>query len=273
MIFCIRLESNRRSDLVSAGRGKGSLDALFDGRWLPQRDVIKASVPAGSAIGYSGKIDSWAFLLPRELPSFRYVLLKPEEITSALASGKVAAVITELPDMNETRVLPLPGALLSPKQSFYVSNPESILSNNLAAYGLELSAGGRSLVMSERAIETFSHIHLLYPENLEYLKIFLPVSPLRPNPDEIIRVEIPLASPFPTELITGVRCNSHEVPFSIKEGILTFQLSPQVIQEGASVQVCIVQFKNQALCALESDRKSPNAIYFGAPWMVSKLPE
>ena len=273
MIYCVTLETNRRSDLAAIAQGKGSLDSLFEGRWLPQRDVIRASVPTGSVIGYTGKIDSWAFLLPRELPSYRYVLLKPGEINSALMSGKVAAVITELPVTNVTQVLPVPGALLSPKPSLYVTNPALVLADNLAAYGLELNSEGNSLVMSARAIETFSHIHQLYPENLEYLKIFLPLSPLRTNNNEVFQVEIPLVPPFPTDLITGVTCNSHDVSFLIKDGTLTFLLNPGVMIEGASVQVCIIQFKRQTLCMLESDRKTLNAVYFGEPWVISTAPE
>jgi len=273
MYYCIVAESSRSSLFASAKNGRGPLQFHLDGRWLPQVDVLKSSVPPEGKIGYSGRLDSWAFVLPRELPSYQFVLLKPEDIQSALISGRVAAVLTELPDTHETQVLPLPGTMLSPKQSLYVMHPESVLSKNLAAYGMNLTPDGSSLTLSARAIEAFSHIHQVYPQGLDYLKIFLPASPLRIKQDnQMLRVEIPLVPPFPEDLITGVTCNSHEVPFLITDGMLTFELGPNNLVDGASVQLCIVKFKATTPVMLKSDRKFPDAVSFGAPWVISTVP-
>jgi hypothetical protein len=188
-------------------------------------------------------------------------------------SERVAAVLTELPDTLETQVLPLPGTMLSPKQTLYVMNPASVLSKNLAAYGLELSSDKSSLVISARAIEAFSHIHQDYPQGLDYLKIFLPVSPVRAaRSDAGVRVEIPLVPPFPAELITGVTCNTHEVAYLIKDGVLTFELGPNVLVDEASVQLVLVKFSATTPSMLVSNRKFPDAISFGAPWVISTVP-
>jgi hypothetical protein len=189
-------------------------------------------------------------------------------------SERVAAVLTELPDTLETQVLPLPGTMLSPKQSLYVMHPASVLSKNLTAYGLELSSDKSSLVMSARAIEAFSHIHQEYPQGLDYLKIFLPVSPVRTaHSNAGVRVEIPLVPPFPAGLITGVTCNTHEVPYVIKDGVLTFELGPDVLVDEASVQLVLVKFNATTPAVLESDRKFSNTISFGAPWVISTVPK
>jgi hypothetical protein len=273
MYYCIVAESSRASLFAAAREGKRPLHFHLDGRWLPQIDVLRSSVPAGAKIGYSGRLDSWAFVLPRELPAYQFVLLKPEDIQSALMSGRVAAVLTELPDTYETQVLPLPGTMLSPKQSLFVLHPESVLKKNLAAYGMGLTPDGSSLTLSARAIEAFSHIHQVYPQGLDYLKIFLPVSPLRTNQNtERIRVEIPLVPPFPTDLITSVTCNSHEVEYLIKDGMLTFELGPNVLVDEASVQLVLVKFSATTPAMLEGDRKFLDAVSFGAPWVISTVP-
>jgi hypothetical protein len=84
-------------------------------------------------------------------------------------------------------------------------------------------------------------------------------------------VEIRLGPSFPENLITGVTCNSHEVEYVISDGTLRFEIEPSVLNDKAAVQLCLVKFGTTTPTMLEGDRSFPNAISFGAPWIISKV--
>jgi hypothetical protein len=282
LLYCIVLEPSRQSLVAAARAGKTPFHQHLAGSWLPQLEVLKTSVPPGAAIGYAGRLDSWAFVLPRELPDHKFLLLWPHEIVSALSSGRVAAVVTELFPTDFTRVLPLPGTLLRPKQALHVADPESALRKNLKAYGLTLDQEQQSLSLDSKAIASFTNIHDLWPMPLRYgplagldpdhddhLQFWIPAGML-PGGDSALEVDIPLDSAFPEGLISHITCNSQNVPFSITNHRLNFSIPANVRQSDALLQDCRVYFSGDVLAVVKSEEDFPqiNPLYFGSPWTV-----
>jgi len=268
LFYCTILEPSRQERIALARTGQDSLDQHFEGRWVPQVAVLQSAATPGKSIGYSGRIDSWAFVLQRELPAFRYVLLRPEEIIPAMKSGRVEAVITELSDNESSASLPLPGTIFPPKQTLYLPRPAEVLSKNLASYGLTLSENGATLSLDAASIETFTSLHRLWPEQLPYLNILLPTSPLLDQDGEM-EVTIPLVPPFPKDEIAKVICNLQELPFSFDGNNLKFRIGTGLFHPGAAVQDCKIVFKSKLSIMIQSDRQFDNAVYVGTPWTVS----
>jgi len=282
MYYCAIAESSRASLFVAARNGKGPLQLQFDGRWLPQIELLRNSVPAGATIGYSGRLDSWAFVLPREMPAFKFALLRPEEIESALQSGQVDAVVSELHPAEFSKALPLPGTILPPKQRFHVRYPEKVLLQNLEAYGLTLQLEHNLLTMTAKGIETFSNVNRLWPTKLETdprvgkdplyadsMLLLLPVSVLNIQSGDI-RVTLPLDSSFPSDKISKITCNSRDVVFSTENDTLAFTIPNRAIQNSSALQTVQIAFKGAVSVILKGgDNSFPDTISFGTPWTIS----
>jgi len=287
LFYCMILEPSRQERILLVQNGKGSLQQHFDGKWVPQVNVLKAVVPSNDAIGYSGRIDSWAFVLPRELPQHRFVLLRPQEIESALNSGRVSAVVAELFSTDFTKVLPLPGTILHPKKALHVQDPKAVLLQNLKAYGLALNAERTSLVLNSEAIATFSNIHQLWPTPLPYgplagrdpdqedhLQLWLPANLLQ-SPNVALEVRIPLDSTFPDGLISHIICNSQTVSFSVNDNYLVFQIPRNYLQDTLILQDCRIFFTRHVFALVKSIENFPeiNPVTFGTPWTIHALNE
>ncbi|MFZ4681259.1 MAG: ArnT family glycosyltransferase [Terrimicrobiaceae bacterium] len=282
MFFCIKLEPERKSLSAAVKEGKTPFDLHLGGRWVPQREVIRQAVPTGESIGYVGRVDSWAFVLPRELPEYNFVLLRSEAIDSALQSGRVAAVVTELFPTDLANALPLPGTILHPKQALHVADPGAALRRNLKAYGLTLDSDQRLLSLDSKAIAAFSNIHDLWPAPLRdnplaglepdydnHLQFWIPAG-LLSGGNSALEVEIPLDSSFPEGIVSHITCNSKPVPFSINHQRLVVQI-PEELRHGAPFLLdCRIFFTRDVAALVKGDEDFPaiNPVYFGKPWTI-----
>jgi len=282
MLYCVTLEPSRRALVAAAREGKTPFHTHLAGQLLPQLEVLKAAVPRGSAIGYAGRLDSWTFVLPRELPEYQFVLLWPQEIESALDSGRVAAVITELFPTDFTKALPLPGTILRPKQALHVRETDTALRQNLKSYGLTLDSEQKTLSLTSDAIAAFSNIHALWPMALRYdplagldpdhedhLQFWIPAKLLR-HQNEDLEVNIPLDSTFPEGLISSIICNAQPVPFSVNNNRLIFRIPNGLLKDASSLQDCRIFFIRDVFALVKSGENFPeiNPVVFGAPWTV-----
>jgi hypothetical protein len=282
MYYCIVAESSRASLFAAARDGKRPLHFHLDGRWLPQIDVLKSAVPAGAQVGYAGRLDSWAFALPRELPIYKYALLQPGEIDSALKLRRVDAVISELYPAEFSKALPLPGTILLPKQRLHVRDPAMVLSQNLKAYGLTLQPEHNLLTLTAAGIEAFSNVNRVFPTRLEAdprvgsnpsyqdkMVLLLPVSLLDIQSADI-RVTLPLDASFPLDQISKITCNFQEVAFSTENNKLAFIIPNQAIEKSSALQTCEIAFRGAVSVILKGgDNSFPNAICFDAPLTLS----
>ncbi len=275
MLFCIALEPSRKAHFLAAKNTRSPLQLYLGGRWMSQVDILKSAVTPGKSIGYSGRLDSWAFVLPRELPGYSYILLRPDEIKSSLASGRVDAAIVESAAVDASAALPLPGTILQPKQSIYVRNPNAILLKNLEDYGISVQPGRDLMTLNAKAIETFSTVHQLWPTSVDSrdcILFFLPRGLLSDVYTDI-QVIIPLDKSFLPGMISKITCNSQKILFLQKNDKLEFVIPKEVICDSFALQVCKIYFNKNVSLMLKGDNDFPNVMCFEVPWTISLIPK